>query len=64
MNFEISLIFLIKLFFLHNQKVMIQTYILRTKRAFKIRSKAIFITFKGLSIKQKTYMFLEDESLT
>ena len=51
MNFEVKLVFLIKPFFLHYQKVMTKkSNILRTKRAFKIK-KSLFIIFKGLSIK-------------
>ena len=34
------------------------------KRAFKTKQKALFITFKGLSIKQITQFFLEGESST
>ena len=64
MNFEINLILLIKSFFLPDQKVMIKTNILRTKRAFKMKGKAFFIIFKGLSMKQITQFFLEGEGLT
>ena len=57
MNFEVNLIFL-TLFFLHDQKVLTKTLnILRTKRAFKMKSKAIFIIFKELSIRQITQIF-------
>ena len=64
MNFEVHLIFL-TLFFLHDQKVLTKTLnILRTKRAFKVKSKAIFIIFKELSIKQITQIFLEGERPT
>ena len=38
--------------------------ILRTKRTFKMKYKAFFIIFKGLSVKQITQFFLESESLT
>ena len=38
--------------------------VLRTKRAFKMKSKTSFIIFKGLSIKQITQNFLEGESPT
>ena len=62
MNFEINLIFLIKPFFLHDQKVMIKTLnILRPKRPFKMKKKAFFIIFKGLSTKKTTQIFLEDK---
>ena len=58
MNLKVNLIFLIKPFFLHDQKVVTKTKnILRTKRAFKIKQKAFFITFKGISIKQITQFF-------
>ena len=58
MNFEINFIFLIKPFFPHDQKVMIQNVnILTMKRAFKMKQKAFFIVFKGLSIKQITQFF-------
>ena len=50
MDFEINLIFLIEPFFLHDQKVMTKTYILRTKRAFNVKQKAFFIIFEGLSV--------------
>ena len=35
-----------------------------TKRAFKMKLKAFFINFKGLSWKQIKIIFLEGESLT
>ena len=57
-NFEVNLIFLIKPFFLHDRKV------LRTERPFKMKQKAFFIIFKGLSIKQITQFFLDGESQT
>ena len=38
--------------------------IFRTKRAFKLRQKAFFIIFKGISIKQIKQMFLEGETPT
>ena len=34
------------------------------KRAFKIKQKAIFIIFKGFSLKQITQTFVEGESPT
>ena len=58
MNFEINLIFLIKSFFLPDQKVMIKTLnILRTKRAFKMKYKTFFIIFKALSMKETNKIF-------
>ena len=48
-NFEINLIFLIKLFFLHDQKV---------------NNKTFFIIFKGLSLQQIKQILLESESPT
>ena len=58
MNFEINLIFLIKSFFLPDQKVMIKTLnILRTKRAFKMKYKTFFIIFKELSMKETNKIF-------
>ena len=38
--------------------------ILRTKRAFKMKEKASFIIFEGLSLKQINKVFLEGESPT
>ena len=38
--------------------------ILRMKRAFKMKYKLFFITFEGLSLKQKKGFFLEGESPT
>ena len=47
-NFELNLIFLIKLFFLHVQKIKTKKLgILRTKSAFKMDLKAFFIIFEG-----------------
>ena len=34
------------------------------KRVFKVKQKAVFIVFKGLSMKQMTHIFLEGESPT
>ena len=49
MNLDVNLIFLIKLIFLHDRKVMTKNLnILRTKGAFKTKLKAFFIIFKGL----------------
>ena len=49
-NFEINLIFLIKLFFLQDQKAK-NSNILITKRAFKIKQKTFFlIIFQGLLV--------------
>ena len=62
MNFEVNFIFLFKPFFLHDQKVMTETWkILRKKRAFNM---SIFITFKGLLMKQVTQFCLEGECPT
>ena len=48
MNFEINLIFPIKSFFLHDQKVMIKNLnIVRMKRDFKMKYKAFFIFLNG-----------------
>ena len=48
MKFEIKLIFLIKSFFSMTNKSR-QKLILK-KRAFKVKQKAFFIIFKGLSV--------------
>ena len=48
MNFEITLMFLIKPFFLYSQKVKTK----RTKRAFNMKLKTFFIILEGLSLKQ------------
>ena len=58
-----NLIFLIKPFFLHEQKDK-NLNILRTQRAFKMKQKAFFTIFKGLSLKQIKQFFLESESPT
>ena len=51
MDFEINFIFLIEPFFLHDQKVMIKTYILRTKRAFLRWNKKHFLSIlKGFQL--------------
>ena len=60
MRFAVNFIFLVKLFFLYDQKVL---NILRTKKAFKMKQKAFFIIFKALSMKQIT-VFLKGESPT
>ena len=53
-NFEINLLFLIKPFSLHDQKVKTKSLnILRTKRAFKIKQKHFLSIFKGLAIKEE-----------
>ena len=59
MNFEVNLVFLIKPFFLHDQKRRgkKKLNILTTKTAFKMKSKAFFIISKGFSIKKKTKFF-------
>ena len=46
MDFEINFIFLIEPFFVHDQKAMTKTNILRTKRAFKVKLKAFWKSFK------------------
>ena len=61
MNFELNLIFQIKPFFLHDQKVDKISNILRTKKAFKMKQKAFFIISEGLLIKQVT-IFLKGNS--
>ena len=48
-NFEINLIFLIKLFFYMNKNSRKKLNILRTKIAFKVEEKAYFVIFIGLS---------------
>ena len=61
--FEINLIFLIKPFFLYDEKEKTKTLkILRTKRAFKKKWIAFFIIFEGLSLRQIEKM--EGESPT
>ena len=57
MNFEVKLTFLINPIFLYNQKVKTKTFILRTKRAFRMK-------YEGLQIKQITQFSLEGESPT
>ena len=55
-NFEINLIFLIKLFLYMIQKSrqnMLRINILRTKTAFKVKWKPFLIIFKALSIAKK-----------
>ena len=53
--------FLIRPFFLHDQKVLRDKNlnILRTKRAFNMKQKALFKILKGLSMKQITQFFFE-----
>ena len=58
MNFEVNLIFSIKLFFLHDQKVTTKPKYLENEKSF------FFIIFKGLSMKQIIQVFLEGESPT
>ena len=59
-NFEINLVFLIKPFFLHDQKFKANNcHILRTE-GFKMKWKAFFTIFKGPLLKQ--IKNLEDES--
>ena len=58
MNFEINLIFLIKLFFLHEQIVMTKTQISwERKELLRWNKKQFFIIFKGLFMKQITQFF-------
>ena len=67
MNFEFNLIYLIKRFFLHDQKAKSRDKnlnIFRRKRYFIMKEKAFFINFKRLSMKQITQVFPEGESLT
>ena len=58
MNFEINR------FLSEKKKVMIKTKHHENKRAFKMKRKAFFIIFKGLSMKQIRYFCLEGESPT
>ena len=53
--------FLIRPFFLHDQKVLRDKNlnILRAKRAFNMKQKALFKILKGLSMKQITQFFFE-----
>ena len=63
MNFEVNLIFLIKLSFLHNQNVVTKDLISwEQKKLLRQNKKTFFIIFKWLSIKQITQRFLEGES--
>ena len=55
MNFEINLMFLIKTFLYMTKKSGQKLIILRTKRAFKVKYKAFFITFKGLSVAKNCF---------
>ena len=64
MNFEINRFLSDQAVFLHDQKVMIKTKHHENKRAFKMKRKAFFIIFKGLSMKQIRYFCLEGESPT
>ena len=57
MNFEVDLIFLVKPFFLHDQKVV-------TKTKISWERKELLRFKKHFSIKQKTQFFLEGEILT
>ena len=49
-GFEINLIFLIRPFFYLTKKSRQNLITVRTKRAFKVKQKAFFIIFKGLSV--------------
>ena len=62
MNFEVNLIFLIKRFFLHDQKVVTNTNIpWERKDLLRWNKKTFFITSKGLSIKQITFGRIESD---
>ena len=62
-SFEINLIFLIKLFFLYDEKIQDKNWnILRTKRVFKVKQKTFFTSFKGLLLKQIRLFFGKLES--
>ena len=63
MNFEVKLIFLIKLFFLHNQNALTKTRISwERENLLRWNKKTFSIIFKGLSIKQITQIFLQGKS--
>ena len=65
MNFEVSLIFVIKQFFFTWLKSHDKNFnILRRKRAFKMKQKAFFIIFKGLFNEVNNAIFLEGENWT
>ena len=70
-NFEIDLIFLIKSFFYLSKKSWRASKYLENKKAFKVKAKAFFITFKELSITKSSrrpesrpikFIFLFDET--
>ena len=63
-NFEINLVFLIKLFFLMAKMSTQDLNVLRMRRAFTMKKNAFFIIFKWLSLKQTKQFLLEDESPT
>ena len=54
-NFEINLIFLTKPFSTWPKSQDINLNILRTKRDFKMKKKAFFIIFKGLSVAKNCF---------
>ena len=57
-DFEINLIFLNQLFFLHAQNVKSKMYFFfGTKEAFKMKQKTFFIIFKEQSLKQIKQFF-------
>ena len=59
-NFEIYLSFLIQAVFLHDQKIQGKNLnILRAKRTFQMKQKALLIIFKGLSLKLTKPTFLK-----
>ena len=63
MNFEIDLVFLIKPFFCMTKKSRQKFKYLENEKSFKMKQKAFFIIFKGLSLKQiKQFYFSEGES--
>ena len=64
-NFEVNLIFLIKLFFSTWPKSQHKNLnIMRTKKTIKMKQKIFFIIFKRLSLKQIKQFYLEGESPT
>ena len=55
MNFEVNIIFLIKLFFLHDQKVVTKTYVSWERKDLLRWFKKYFSSFlKGFKVKQMT----------
>ena len=65
MNFDDNLIFLIKLFSLHDQKVVTKTKIFwKQKELLRWNKNAFLVIFKGLSVKLITQFFLEGKNRT